>query len=281
MGYSIEVYDHNFEEEVLEKSHHLPVIVDFFATWCGPCQMLKPILETVAKEYDCVVAKIDIDQNQYLASAYQIEGVPDVKVFRDGKVVDGFVGVLPEPQLKELLANCQVFSTIDKELEVVKLAISSQDWQSAQTSLNDLIARYPGNHRVALEAAKCSIAIDRLDRALELICDIREDEKPYYAQAQAVKALIEFKQKGSQPLESGDRAANPQEYRQRQFDRACLLTVQEQYEEALPLFLDIVEQDRQFRDDGARKAMLTIFELLGNEHSLTKEYRKKLMLVLY
>lgn len=281
MGYSIEVYDHNFEEEVLEKSHHLPVIVDFFATWCGPCQMLKPMLETIAQEYDCAIAKIDIDQNPYLASAYQIEGVPDVKVFRNGEVIDGFVGVLPEPQLKDLLAKCQIFSTIDKEFEAIKLAISSQDWQSAQTSIDDSIARYPGNYRVALEAAKCSIAIDRLDRALELISPIRQDEKPYYAQAQAVKALIEFKQKGSQPLDPSDRTANPQQYRQQQFDRACLLTVQENYEEALPLFLDIVEQDRKFRDDGARKAMLTIFELLGNEHPLTKQYRKQLMLVLY
>jgi putative thioredoxin len=166
MGYSIDVYDHTFEEEVLEKSHQIPVIVDFFATWCGPCQMLKPILENVAQEYDCVIAKIDIDKNQYLASAYQIEGVPDVKVFRDGKVVDGFVGVLPEPQLKELLANCQIVSDIDQGLAAVKSAMSLKDWQSAQTSLKNLIDRYPGNHRLALAAAKCLIAIDRLDQAL-------------------------------------------------------------------------------------------------------------------
>lgn len=281
MGYSIDVYDHDFEEQVLEKSHQTPVIVDFFATWCGPCQMLKPILEKVAQEYDCVVAKIDIDKNQYLASAYQIEGVPDVKVFRDGKVVDGFVGVLPEPQLNELLANCQIVSDIDQGLAAVKLAISSEDWQSAQTSLNDLIARYPGNHRLTLAAAKSLIVLDRLDQALELISEIQEDQKSYYSQAQAVKALIEFKQKGSQPVEDSDETATPQEYRDRQFARACFLTVEEKYEEALTLFLDIVGQDRKYRDDGARKAMLTIFELLGNEHSLTKEYRKKLMLVLY
>jgi putative thioredoxin len=281
MGYSIDVYDHTFEEEVLEKSYQIPVIVDFFATWCGPCQMLKPILENVAQEYDCVIAKIDIDKNQYLASAYQIEGVPDVKVFRDGKVVDGFVGVLPEPQLKELLANCQIVSDIDQGLAAVKSAMSLKDWQSAQTSLNNLIDRYPGNHRLALAAAKCLIAIDRLDQALELISEIREDEKPYYSQAQAVKALIEFKQKGSQPLNDRDRTATPEEYRERKFSHACFLTVEEKYEEALTLFLEIVGEDRKYRDDGARKAMLSIFELLGNEHSLTKEYRKKLMLVLY
>jgi putative thioredoxin len=127
MGYSVDVYDHTFEEEVLEKSYQIPIIVDFFATWCGPCQMLKPILETVAQEYNCVVAKIDIDNNQYLANAYQIEGVPDVKIFREGKVVDGFVGVLPEPQLKALLANCQISSHIEEGLAAVKLAISSDD----------------------------------------------------------------------------------------------------------------------------------------------------------
>ncbi|MGB3238393.1 MAG: thioredoxin [Geitlerinemataceae cyanobacterium] len=281
MGYSIDVCDHNFEEEVLEKSHQIPVIVDFFATWCGPCQMLKPILENIAQEYDCVVAKVDIDENQYLATTYQIEGVPDVKVFRDGKVVDGFVGVLPEPQLKEFLANCQIISSIDKDLAAVKSAMSSKDWQSAKTSLNDLLDRYPGNRRLALAAAKCSIVMDCLDRALELVSDIREDEKPYYSQAQAVKSLIEFKQKGSQPLNEDDRSATPEEYLDRKYSHACFLTVEEKYEQALTGFLEIVAEDRKYRDDGARKAMLAIFELLGNEHPLTNEYRKKLLLVLY
>lgn len=281
MGYSLDVFDHTFEEEVLEKSYQIPIIVDFFATWCGPCQILKPILETVAQEYNCVVAKIDIDNNQYLANAYQIEGVPDVKIFRDGKVVDGFVGVLPEPQLKELLANCQILSHIEEDLATVKLAISSDDWQSAETKLIELLDRYPGNQQLALAAAKCFITLDLPDRAVEQISKIREDEKPYYGQAQAVKALIQFKQECSQFLGERDRAATPQENLDWQFSRACCLTVEEKYEEALTLFLEIVGQDRKYRDDGARKAMLSIFELLGNEHDLTNAYRKKLMLVLY
>jgi putative thioredoxin len=281
MGYSLDVYDHTFEEEVLEKSYQIPIIVDFFATWCGPCQMLKPMLEAVAQEYNCVVAKIDIDNNQYLANTYQIEGVPDVKVFRDGKVVDGFVGVLPEPQLKELLANCQISSHIEEDLAAVKLAISSDDWQLAETKLVELLDRFPGNRSLALAAAKCFVTLDLPARALELISTIQEDEKPYYSQAQAVKALIHFKQECSLHLGDSDRATTPHAKLDQQFSRASCLTIEEKYEEALALFLEIVSQDRKYRDDGARKAMLTIFELLGNEHYLTNAYRKKLMLVLY
>ncbi|MGB6169472.1 MAG: tetratricopeptide repeat protein, partial [Geitlerinemataceae cyanobacterium] len=107
------------------------------------------------------------------------------------------------------------------------------------------------------------------------------DEKPYYSQAQAVKSLIEFKQKGSQPLNEDDRSATPEEYLDRKYSHACFLTVEEKYEQALTGFLEIVAEDRKYRDDGARKAMLAIFELLGNEHPLTNEYRKKLLLVLY
>lgn len=273
MGYSIEVYDHNFEEEVLEQSYRLPTIVDFFATWCGPCQMLKPMLENVAKEYDCVVAKVDIDNNQYLANAYQIEGVPDVKVFRDGKVIDGFVGVLPEPQLAEFLANCQIYSGVDRALAAVRVALADGDQKQAQTQLEELLQSYPENRRVMLAAAQCFVTLDRPEAAMELVSAIGEDEKPYYGRSQAIKALIDFARECREP--TGEKEID------RQFTRACCLTVAQQYEEALTLFLEIVERDRKYRDDAARKATLVIFELLGNDHPLTSEYRKKLMLVLY
>lgn len=272
MGYSIEVYDHNFEE-VLEQSYQLPVIVDFFATWCGPCQMLKPMLENVAKEYDCVVAKVDIDNNQYLANAYQIESVPDVKVFRDGKVVDGFVGVLSEPQLAEFLANCQIFSRIELGLEAVRVALADDDKRQAQTQLEELLDLYPENRRVMLAAAQSFVTLDRPEKAMELVSAIGENEKQYYRKSQAIKALIDFARECQEPLEECEIDL--------QFARACCLTGAQQYEEALTLFLEIVERDRKYRDDAARKAAIVIFELLGNDHPLTSEYRKKLMLVLY
>ncbi|MEB3268642.1 MAG: thioredoxin domain-containing protein, partial [Leptolyngbya sp.] len=103
MAQVLEVTSPTFEETVLEASLERPVVVDFYAQWCGPCQMLKPLLEDLAAEYDFTLAKVDIDQNPELARIYQVQGVPDVKVAVQGQLQSGFVGMLPEPQLREWL----------------------------------------------------------------------------------------------------------------------------------------------------------------------------------
>jgi putative thioredoxin len=273
MGYSIEVYDHNFEEEVLAKSYETPIIVDFFATWCGPCQMLKPILENVAKEYDCIVAKVNVEENQYLAQAFKIEGIPDVKVIKEGKVVDSFVGVLPDDQLAEFLAKCNISSRIDERVAAIKTNIAAGELEQAEQQWRSLLQDYPDNPKLAIAAAKFFIGIDRLEDAEAVISKLDEFDKNYEAQLKAIRSLIYFRKEAIHP--SGDREID------RQFSKAAALTLEGQYEEALKLFIDIVETDRTYKDDGARKGAIAIFDLLGNDHPLTKEYRKKLMLALY
>lgn len=272
MGYSIDVYDHDFEQEVLEKSYETPVIVDFFATWCGPCQMLKPMLEKLAQEYDCVVAKVDTDQNPYLAQAFKIEGVPDVKIISQGQVIDGFVGVLPEPELKELLAKCHIKSQVDEDLAAIQAEISADRIEKAQELWDSLLDKYPSNPKVILEAAKFFIAVNQIDRARELLDKITQTEPAFFNAAKAVRALIQFEAECSYP---GDDDLD------KSFAKAACLTVEGQYEAALQLFLEVLETDRKYKDDGARKAMLSIFDILGGEHPLTLEYRQKLTRALY
>lgn len=273
MGYSIEASDRNFEEEVLEKSYQKPVIVDFFATWCGPCQMLKPILEKIAQEYDCVVAKVDTEENPSLASAFNVEGIPDVKIIANGQIIDGFVGVLPEPQLRELLAKHNIKSELEDGLAAIQGEIAEGNLEKAETLFQSFLAKYPDNRRVALEAAKFFIGTNQLEMAQSLLVPIGADEKEFFAEAQAVKALIQFKSEYSSPTGDSDL--------DRAFTKAAGLAVAAQYEEALELFLEVIETDRDYRDDGARKAMISIFDLLGNDNPLTREYRKKLTLALY
>ncbi len=273
MGYSIEVYDHNFEQEVLEKSYEIPAIVDFYAVWCGPCQMLKPMLEKVALEYDCVVAKVNIDENQYLAQAFRVEGVPDVKIIRNGEVLDGFVGVLPEPQLREFLANCDIKSGLDEGLEVIRQAVLGENRTQAEAMFASLLTKYPENRRLRLEAAKFYISEDELAKVEELLGVIQADEPEFFAEAQAVKALLLFKRECNHSSGEGELDW--------MFSQASCLTVAGNYEEALQLFLKIVESDRSYKKDGGRKAMLAIFDLLGNDHPLTKVYRRNLMTVLF
>jgi putative thioredoxin len=130
MGQVIEVTSPTFEEAVLEASLDQPVVVDFYAQWCGPCQMLKPLLEGLAEEYGFTLAKIDIDQNPELARIYQVEGVPDVKVATQGQLQPGFVGMLPEPQLRDWLSQLGLQSALERSLAAIATAEQQGDTAS-------------------------------------------------------------------------------------------------------------------------------------------------------
>ncbi len=259
-------------KRVPEKSYQTPVIVDFFATWCGPCQMLKPMLEKVAQEYDCVVAKVDTDKNPYLAQAFKIEGVPDVKIISQGEIIDGFVGVLPEPELKQLLGKCNIKSRLDDDLAEIAAEMSAGNLEKAQALWEDLLTKNPDNPKIILEAAKFFISVNQSDRAQELADKITQTEPKFFNAAKALRALIHFKTECSHPGEDD---------LDKSFARAACLTVEAEYEAALQLFLEVLETDRQYKNDGARKAMIAIFDILGGEDPLTQEYRKKLTRALY
>ena len=273
MGLSIEVDSSSFAAEVLEKSYEKPVLVDFFAQWCGPCQMLKPMLEGLVKEYDFVLAKVDIDQSPDLANTYGVEGVPDVKIVSQGEVTHGFVGVLQEPQLRELLAQLNLKSELEFGLEKIQQVKATGDVETVKHLFNQLIERYPENRKLILEAARFLISQERIESAVKLLGIIQSHEKAYFSQAQGLQAIIQFKQIIAHPkleTELDDL-----------YLKACQLAIEEAYELALSHFLEIVRRDRSYQDDGARKAMLALFHLLGDDHPLTKDYRKKLMQTLF
>ncbi|MGL5871048.1 MAG: tetratricopeptide repeat protein [Xenococcaceae cyanobacterium] len=272
MGLSVEVNSDNYNTEVVEKSYEKPIIIDFFATWCGPCQILKPILEKLVKEYDFVLAKVDIDRSPELASQFSIEGVPDVRVVVKGEMMPGFVGVLPEEQLRQLLNKLNLKSNLDIELETIREAKARGDFQQAKAIFDRLFERYPENKLLVIESAKFLIDLDRLESASKILATVNVSDSEYYSHAQRLRSLIFFKEVAETPEES--------ELAQK-FSQASRLTLQEDYETALKLFLEIVKGDRKYKNDGARKAMLAIFTLLGNDHALTNEYQKQLMMTLY
>ncbi len=272
MGYAVEVNSNNFKTEVIENSYKKPVLIDFFATWCGPCKLLKPILENLLQEYDFILAKIDIDQETQLAQQYKVEGVPDVKIAINGEIISAFVGVLPEAEIRELLGKFNLQSDLVLKLEEVRDAIASQNASKAKKIFDELFAKYPENSEVVLEAASFLIRINHLEDAAKLLKTIRTTDKNHYPKAQGMQALIDFKEIIKEPIKSELDTS---------FAKAAQLTLVEDYEGALKLFLQMVEQSRQYREDGARKAMISIFNLLGNQHPLTKKYQQELMLALY
>ncbi|MBW4470778.1 MAG: tetratricopeptide repeat protein [Stenomitos rutilans HA7619-LM2] len=273
MGTSVAVNQANFEAEVIQQSHAKPVLIDFFAQWCGPCQMLKPVLEKLAQEYDFVLAKVDIDQSPDLAHTYGVEGVPDVKVAVNGTVTDGFVGMLPEPKLREFLAQLQITSVLDEALEAIYADAAIGQVEQAEAQLRALLEQYPDNRGLILEAANFYLEADHLDVAESLLAKIQDYDKEYATHAKTLKALVQFKQFALQP--DGDSDLD------RAFQHAANLVLEENYAAALEQFLSILTKDRRFREDGARKAMVAVFDLLGDNHALTKDYRKRLVMALY
>ncbi|MCY7286341.1 MAG: tetratricopeptide repeat protein [Cyanobacteria bacterium CAN_BIN43] len=272
MGVSVEVDSATFATEVLEASYQKPVLVDFFAQWCGPCKMLKPMLEALAQEYDFVLAKVDIDQSPDLAHTYKVEGVPDVRVVTHGDVNPGFVGVLPEPQLREFLSNLSLKSELDLGLEAVKAAIAQGDLEQAKAFLGHLINEFPQSQKLAIAAAKFLISQGSFESTEKILATVPEEDREYYPQVKALRELVSLKQESVNPMTHA--LDEP-------FFAAIEQVLNENYEAALIQLLNLVSRSRKYRNDGARKAMVMVFELMGDENPLTNQYRRKLTSALY
>jgi putative thioredoxin len=272
METTINVDQSNFDALVLQASAHGPVLVDFFATWCGPCQMLKPVLEKLAQEYAFTLAKVDIDQNPDLAKQYGVSGVPDVRIVLAGEVQKGFVGMLPEPAIRDLLHRLKLTSALDSTLAAIYQTASDGDVATATTQLEALLVEYPDNPGLVLEAANFYIEADDTDRAETLLGRIPQSEPELAARARGLQSLVQFKQAAqSEPLSELDKI----------YQQAAIAALAQDYDVALAGFLQIVERDRIYRQDAGRRGMLAIFDLLGNEHPLSTQYRKALMMALY
>ncbi len=273
MGSVVDVTAPTFEEMVLERSFQRPVLIDFYAQWCGPCQMLKPLLEKLAQEYDFTLAKVDIDQQPELAKIFRVEGVPDVKIASQGKVRNGFVGMLPEPQLRELLTQLGVKSKLDEAIAAIAQAQTEGNVEQAAQGYAELLARYPDRSDLVIEAAQFHLQQGQLEAASSLLDRLDPHQRPYGDQAQALRSVMAFHEVIA--------TLSPSTEADQQYLAGAQATIAGAYETALESFLALVQHDRRYREDAGRKAMLTVFTLLGDDHDLTIRYRKRLMQSLY
>jgi putative thioredoxin len=280
--WTIEVGDDDFETAVLQRSKEVPVLVDFWAPWCGPCRVLGPVLEKLAEEYagEFLLAKINVDDNPSVAAGFGIQGIPAVKLFRDGDVASEFTGALPEPMVREFLsrllpsaADKQALQAAELEREG-KIAEAKTLYQAILQSEPNHAKALVGIGRLLTNEGEDQAALNHLEK-VPLVADERKE-------ADRLIARLKLQSASSQD-ESALRAklkSDPNNLEAR-FELAQVLAGSEKYEEALGEFLSIVKADRNYNDDGARKAMIQVFEVLGSDHPLTERYRSELAKVLF
>ena len=280
--WTIDVNEENFEKEVLERSTEVPVMVDFWAEWCGPCKVLGPVLEKLADEYagEFILAKVNVDENQGLAGAFGIQGIPAVKLFKDGDLASEFTGALPEPMLREFLSKFLPTAADKQALEAQ--ALEEEGKTAEAKALYQTILESDPNHakallglgRLAMNEGDSATALEHLDK-VPMVADERKEADRLIARLnlQAGGTANEAALREKVKVEPNNIAAR--------FELAQALAGAEKYEEALNEFLTIVKADREFQDDGARKAIIQIFEVLGPDDPLTDKYRSELAKVLF
>lgn len=279
----IDVTDQTFAADVLERSKTVPVVVDFWAAWCGPCRVLGPVLEKLAAEYNggFVLAKIDVDQNPQVSMQFRVQGIPAVKAFRDGKMAGEFTGALPEPQVRKFLEGL-VPSTADLYAKQGHEWEMNRQFAMAIENYKGALAEKPDHYPAMVGLGRTLLKQGNTDEAMQVLSDIPEGVRERTI-ADTLLATVEFRKFAANQHEPDLRAkieADPNDIASR-YALGSLLVTEERFLEALDEFLEIVRRDRAFNDDGARKAMLALFTIIGEDQDVTRTYRQKLANVLF
>lgn len=278
----------SFKADVIDASHAHPVVVDFWAAWCGPCKQLAPVIEKIVRSYGGKVrlAKVNVDENQAIAAQLRVQSLPTVLAFRDGQPIDGFVGGQPESAIKafvdRLVADDADIGLADL-LASAEALLAQDDLQGAAEIFATVLQEDRTNAEALAGLASCYLRSGDATRAKQTLALVPPDKREVAA-VRRVEAAIQLAEKGAT---SGDLSKlkrrleeNPQDHQAR-FDLAVGLAASGDRAEALDLLLDLVRMDAGWNEDAARKQLLQLFDAWGPKEPLVIEGRRRLSSILF
>ena len=273
----------SFEQDVLLKSKEVPVLVDFWAPWCGPCKTLGPILEKLAGEFNggFLLAKVDVDKEQQLAAYFQIKSVPTVMLVKDGQIVDGFPGALPEGQLREFLTHHGVLP-VDAVEETAAGDEAPLDPHEEVVRLRAAALSDPDKDEIRLDLALALLRTGAVAEAEALLdalpANLAQDDRALRGRARLGFAAL-LKDAPPQPVLEAALAADPADLRARHLLGAHLIVAGES-QAGMDQFLEMLRRDRAFQDGLPRKALIDAFRVVEDE-DLVGQYRRKMASLLF
>ena len=288
----IEVITENFMSDVIERSKETPVIVDFWAPWCEPCKQLTPVIEKIIKEKNgnVILAKMNIDESPEVAQQLKIQSIPAVMAFNDGQPVDGFIGVQPEKNIIEFInkiSSLKNSSSIEENIIAGKKYIDDGDIETAALVFSEILKIEPENISAKSMLARCLLRSDQIDEAEDIINSLPPNSESNQDFVSVRSEVEVFKNAKNNPISNEqedelrrDIDKNPKNHQTR-LDLAKLLLAKGENENAISELLKIIEFDPKWNDGEARKQLIEIFNILGNEDILVIEGRKKLSSMLF